>query len=254
MVSWVDDSLARFRSVCPSNFSTQDGGPPYRSIEAFGARRKRSVSDDIEPRHHEQAAGSFCGRPGSRQTWPFSLELRDLRWAIIASQHRSLRQAAETLNVRQSTLSRRLREIESRVGAKLFERTNGGTSSTPAGREFLVTARNILAETEVAIRRLQTRSHGENGRLAIGIYASLSTGNMFATLLDHHRSFPEVEVHTVDGEHDELMCGLTNKTIDIAIMTSSGCAWDDRMLPLWSERVIAALHVRHPFWGRSRQA
>jgi Bacterial regulatory helix-turn-helix protein, lysR family len=55
------------------------------------------------------------------------IELRYLRWAIVASQHRSLRQAAETLNVRQSTLSRNLRDMEHHIGAELFERSNGGT-------------------------------------------------------------------------------------------------------------------------------
>jgi DNA-binding transcriptional LysR family regulator len=40
------------------------------------------------------------------------VELRDLRLAVVTSQHRSLRQAAEALNIRQSTLSRRLHEIE----------------------------------------------------------------------------------------------------------------------------------------------
>jgi dihydrofolate reductase len=64
-----------------------------------------------------------------------SLELRDLSWSIIASLHRSLLQAAEALNVRQSTLSRRLRDMESRLGARLFERTNGGTHATIAGQE-----------------------------------------------------------------------------------------------------------------------
>ena len=29
--------------------------------------------------------------------------LRDMRWAVVAAQHRSLRKAAESLNVRQST-------------------------------------------------------------------------------------------------------------------------------------------------------
>jgi DNA-binding transcriptional LysR family regulator len=81
-----------------------------------------------------------------------SVEFRDLKWAIIASQHRSLRQAAEALNIRQSTLSRRLRDMETRLGAQLFERTNGGTQPTIAGREFLASARRILAETDVAER------------------------------------------------------------------------------------------------------
>lgn len=52
------------------------------------------------------------------------VELREL---IIAAQHRSLRRAAEALNVRQSTLSRRIRDLEHQLEAALFERTNGGT-------------------------------------------------------------------------------------------------------------------------------
>lgn len=175
------------------------------------------------------------------------VELRDLKWAIVASQHRSLRRAAEALNIRQSTLSRHLRDMEQRIGAQLFQRTNGGTSITVPGREFLESARRILHETNAALHRLQTRSRGENGRLTIGVYASLSTGNMFATLADHRRCFPEVEVQIVDGGHDELICGLASKTIDIAIMTNSFSSWDDRTLPLWCERVILAAHKRHPF-------
>ncbi|TIW77556.1 MAG: LysR family transcriptional regulator [Mesorhizobium sp.] len=59
-----------------------------------------------------------------------SVEFRELRWAIVASQHRSLRQAAEALNIRQSTLSRCLRDLECKLGATRFERTNGGTRPT----------------------------------------------------------------------------------------------------------------------------
>ena len=46
-----------------------------------------------------------------------------MRWAIIAAQHRNRRQAAEALNIRQSTLSRSLRGLEYQLGATLFERT-----------------------------------------------------------------------------------------------------------------------------------
>jgi DNA-binding transcriptional LysR family regulator len=112
-----------------------------------------------------------------------------MRWAIAAAQHRSLRRAAETLNIRQSTLSRRLREIEGRLGMVMFERSNGGTRPTAAGLEFLDTARRILDETDAALRRLKSRSNGENGKLTIGVYASLAAGDMLATLVEHHRRF-----------------------------------------------------------------
>ena len=183
-----------------------------------------------------------------------SVEFRDLRWAIVASQNRSLRRAAEVLNIRQSTLSRRLRDLEEHLGVPLFERTSGGTRATIAGREFLSAARRILAETESAVRKLKMRSRGENGQLTIGIYASLSTGNMYATLVEHRLRFPEVEVHTVDGDHDQLLCALSNNTADVAIMTASRSGWGDRALPLWSERVIIAFHQRHSLSGKVRGA
>ena len=99
------------------------------------------------------------------------VEFRDLRWAITTSQHRSLRQAAETLNIRQSTLSRRLRALEHQLGSALFERTNGGTRPTIEGQEFLEAARRIIAESEAIAIRFKTRARGESGRLTIGVHA-----------------------------------------------------------------------------------
>lgn len=174
-----------------------------------------------------------------------NIELRDLRWAIVAAQHRSLRQAAEALSVRQSTLSRRLQDLDYRLGAELFERTNGGTHPTKIVREFLETARRIVEETDAAFARLKAMSSGQAGRLTIGVYVSLATGNLRATLAEYHRRFPEVGVRTVDGAHDRLLSDMITSTVDVAIMTACYPGWDDRKLPLWSERVIAALPEGH---------
>jgi DNA-binding transcriptional LysR family regulator len=173
------------------------------------------------------------------------IELRDLRLAVITSQHRSLRQAAEAVGIRQSTLSRRLHDLEHRVGAVLFERSNGGTRPTVAGWEFFEQARRILEDTEIALRNLRTRSRGENGRLTIGVYASFSAGNMQATLADYRRRFPEVDVYTVDGSHTQLIGALGRNAVDLAIMTNCPAGSNERVLSLWTERIIVALPERH---------
>jgi DNA-binding transcriptional LysR family regulator len=98
-----------------------------------------------------------------------AVEVWDSRLAVIASQHRSLRQTAEALNIRQSTPSRRLRDLEDRLDAVLFVRTNGGTRATIASLEFIETARRILEDGDAAFRRLKTRSRGEIGQLGIGV-------------------------------------------------------------------------------------
>jgi DNA-binding transcriptional LysR family regulator len=166
-----------------------------------------------------------------------TIELRDLRWAIVTAQHRSLRQAAEALNIRQSTLSRGLRDLEFQLEATLFERTNGGTRPTVVGQEFLDAARHIVEETEAITARLRTRSRGESGRLTIGIHAALSAGNLRATLVDHRRRFPDVETHLVDGSSDHLISDVASSAIDVAFMAQNHPGRDDRSLSVWSERV-----------------
>ncbi|GLR90248.1 LysR family transcriptional regulator [Bradyrhizobium iriomotense] len=179
------------------------------------------------------------------------MEFRDLRWAIVASQHRSLRQAADTLRIKQSTLSRCLRNLEHKVGSALFERTNGGTRATIQGQQFLDAARRIVGETEALTARLKIHSRGESGRLIIGIHASLSAGNLRATLIDHRLRFPDVDPHLVDGARDQLISDLINSAIDIAFVAEPNPSWSDRSLLVWSERVVLALPDSHPLTGRN---
>jgi DNA-binding transcriptional LysR family regulator len=97
------------------------------------------------------------------------VERRDLRLAVVTSQYRGLRQAAEALNIRQSTLSRRLHEIERQLGVVLFERTNGGAHLATVGLEFIASAKRILDEVDTELRRIRSRSRGKLGLLTIGV-------------------------------------------------------------------------------------
>lgn len=175
-----------------------------------------------------------------------AIELRALRWAIVAGQHRGLRQAAEALNIRQSTLSRALRDLEHHLSAVLFERTNGGTRPTVAGQEFLDAARRIIEETQAIAARLKTRYRGDSGRLTIGVHASLSAGNLPATLIEHRRRFPDVDMRIVDGSSAHLISDLASAAVDVAFMVEGNTRWDDKCLLVWGERVVVALPEDHP--------
>jgi DNA-binding transcriptional LysR family regulator len=179
-----------------------------------------------------------------------SVELRAMRWAIVASRHRSLRRAAEALSVRQSTLSRGLRDLELQLGAVLFERSNGGTRPTIEGQEFLETALRIVEETDGLAARLRTRSRGESGRIVVGVHSSLSAGNLRATLIEYHRRFPDVRTSLVDGSSAHLISDLTNSAIDIAFIADGDVRWNGKSLCIWSERVVVAVPTDHPLSGR----
>lgn len=60
-----------------------------------------------------------------------------LRLAIVISQHRSLRKAADAINIRQSTLSRRLRDLEYRLDAVCSSAQTGGLDLLLQDKSFL---------------------------------------------------------------------------------------------------------------------
>jgi DNA-binding transcriptional LysR family regulator len=76
------------------------------------------------------------------------IELRHMRYAIAAADYRSLRRAAEALHLKQSTLSRCIRELEDELSVLLFERSRAGVRTTEAGMTFITSARRVVQEID----------------------------------------------------------------------------------------------------------
>jgi DNA-binding transcriptional LysR family regulator len=174
-----------------------------------------------------------------------AVDLQHLRYAVAAADHGSLRQAAEALLLRQSTLSRCIRRLEELIGMRVFERSSGGVRATQAGRDFLRMARSILEQMDTLVTSAYCTGRGEAGRLAIGFYTSLSAGNLRATLLDHAQRFPQIEVRLAESSRTRLVTALRNGAIDVAIVTGETPLLDSKAAPLWSERIVVALPEGH---------
>jgi len=160
----------------------------------------------------------------------------------------SFRQAADVLRLRQSQLSRCVRQLEHSIGVVVFERSSGGVKPTPGGREFLRTARIILEQVDALVASAKTTRRGETGRLAVGFCTSLSTGNLRATLLDFKVHFPHIELGTVERSRTRLTTALRNGTLDILVVTGATPLLESQTLPL--ERILVALPEDHPLTTR----
>ena len=126
-----------------------------------------------------------------------AFSLQNLRYALAAADYGSFRRAAEALLLRQSTLSRCVRQLEELIGMAVFERSSGGVRATQAGRQFLRSARSILEQVEALAARTQSTGRGEAGRLTVGFYTSLAAGNLRATLIDVSQRFPAARARNV---------------------------------------------------------
>lgn len=128
------------------------------------------------------------------------IEMRQLHQLIAIAEFRSLRAAAEALDVQQSTLSRTVRAIEDELGAILLERRHSGVELTEAGQAFLREAKSAIELLERAQRHARLAGRGKTGSLTIGIQTSLGTGFLKELLRRYATAHPQVLLSAVGKE------------------------------------------------------
>ena len=69
-----------------------------------------------------------------------AFDLRYLKLVILVAEYGSFRAAAESQNLSQSTVSRRVQILEHRLGVALFERSPHGVQLTALGKRFIQSA------------------------------------------------------------------------------------------------------------------
>ncbi len=95
-------------------------------------------------------------------------ETRLLEAVIILAEELHFTRAAERLRIDQSTLSRRITELEEKVGVLLFERNHQVVELTEAGRQYVQGVRDALLQIERAALNAVAASRGADAVLNLG--------------------------------------------------------------------------------------
>lgn len=142
------------------------------------------------------------------------LDWNDLRYARAIAAAGSLRGAARTLRVNQSTVGRRLTALEDAVGAKLFLRGASGYVPTAEGRRLLDVAEDV-AERLASLERGQLEAEARvAGRVRLALTAAMGQQVLegsLATVLEAH---PELEVELLTGNR---VVDLARGAADVAV-------------------------------------
>ncbi len=148
--------------------------------------------------------------------------------------------AAERLFVTQSTVSSRIQSLEEQLGCRLFVRNKAGTTLTTAGRQFQKHAVTLMRTVEQARQDLGVPQ---------GFRASLTVGGRFGIWEDLLLNWlpvmrahaPDIAIRAEVGFEDELMLGLVDGRIDIAVMYTPQSRPGLSVEPLLEEELILVL-------------
>ena len=125
--------------------------------------------------------------------------------------------AAEGLNVTQTTVSARIRSLESRLGRRLFVRNKAGAALTAAGRQFQKHA-STLVRTVAQARQDVGVPRGFEAALTVGGRFALWEQLLQRWLPAMQEAAPAVSIRAEVGFEDDLMLGLVEGRLDFAVM------------------------------------
>ena len=176
---------------------------------------------------------------------PRLIELYHLRYFVAAAEHGSFRKAGTALNIQESTISRRVRDLEDRLGASLFHRHAGGVRLTHAGERFLRRARQAIRTIGEGMDDVASAGRSEDGRVRIGIFSSIASGFLAELLQAYGRRHARVRIELIDGNPAEHVAAIRQLRLDVAFLTGTRDWPDCDRVHLWSERVFAVLSADH---------
>ena len=176
-------------------------------------------------------------------------DLNELRAFCTAAELGTVGRAAVRLHVSQPALSKRLGALETKVGAKLLERSPQGVRLTPAGRRLYRHARPLLeAADRVGEVMLGIRDAGDVVRLA----ASHSATEAFAAAMLAGMREHELTVELVTANSQVVRSLVADARADLGVAASRPDHSPDpgvRETALADDAIVCAVPPGHP-WGR----
>jgi LysR family glycine cleavage system transcriptional activator len=166
------------------------------------------------------------------------LPLNNLNTFAAAAECRSFQGAAGRLHVTPSAVSHQIRNLETLLGYRLFDRVDKGVRLTTHGQRLFADIREPLSQLLEAAERA-ARGQDDNV-LALSVAPVFATRWLMPRLKDFHRDYPDINLSMI-ATTDVLDLGIDE--IDAAIRIGRG-EWDDAEAELLFRVEIAA--VCHP--------
>ncbi|MFH8404060.1 LysR family transcriptional regulator [Streptomyces sp. NPDC018019] len=173
------------------------------------------------------------------------LDLRLVRYFTAVAEHGHFGRAAAALRITQPSLSRQVRALERRLGARLLDRTPQGSRLTEAGEVFLPRARALLHSAAQAAAA--TRAAAEPARVTIGY-----TTGLFVTpaVRELRRRFPDAEVRASHVGLQDVRAALLDHRVDALVTRPPVPSGRLHVTVLYAEPRMLLVPLDHRLAGR----
>jgi DNA-binding transcriptional LysR family regulator len=181
------------------------------------------------------------------------MDIAALQTFVEVARHASFSEAAENLYLTQPAVSKRVAQLESELGTRLFDRIGRRVSLTAAGAALLPRARHLISEAR-ELKRLVDDLAGEvRGRLVMGTSHHVGLHRLPPALKRFTAAYPEVELDIRFMDSEQACRAVETGDLELAIVTLP----PDRppqleLAEIWHDPLAFMVGPEHALAGRPR--
>lgn len=164
------------------------------------------------------------------------MELADLLIFKTVVDEGGIVRAARKLHRVQSSVTTRIKQLESSTGAQLFYRDRQRLVLSPSGELLLAYADKLLRLSEEARGALS--GSAPRGVLRVGALESTTASRLPRLLAAFHAAYPDVRVELTTGTNDALTGALAARQLDAAFVAETPADKALESMPLFVERLV----------------
>ncbi len=182
------------------------------------------------------------------------LRLRQVALLLALRQLGTLRAAAGQLGMTQPAATNMLKELESALGVRLFDREGRGLRATPAGEALMNHFDGLNGSMATLAREMDDLRVGGGGALAVGSILAPSPTLLTRTVVHIKKEQPRLRISVLTETSDRLLDMLAQGQLDVVIgRITEGHAHQDYLTrELAGEPVSVVVGMQHPL-ARSRR-
>jgi DNA-binding transcriptional LysR family regulator len=176
-----------------------------------------------------------------------NIKFRQLQGFVAAAKAGSFTGAARQMAITQPAFSQLIRELESTLRVKLFDRTTRRMELTEAGHRFLAMVERPFDDLHEAYKHVTEMASGTRGRMAFASLHSVAFGFVIQALARFKLRYPAINVRLIESNNSDLVERVLNREVDFGIGTLPVPRRELTFRKLLEDEVLLVYPASHPF-------
>jgi DNA-binding transcriptional LysR family regulator len=173
-------------------------------------------------------------------------DMVDVVLFVNIAETNSLTHGADKSHISAPAASTRIKHIEARLGARLFDRSSRGVTLTPAGRAFLHHGRLLVNQLHSLHADLSDYSQGTKGFVRLFANTNATSEFLPSVLREYLTTHPNVNIDLREHLSHDIVRAVSEGVADLGIIAGNERTDGLEVLPYKSDRLVLVVAPAHP--------